>query len=80
MYVPEGKKCRVKCKEGYEFKDVDPGYFVTKDGEWVFEITCKETWYYGMEFDILDDSWDKYGDCAGDYGYNCDNYPQCGPI
>ena len=71
--VRKGTNCYVKCKDGYEFKDEE------LKGQDRFAIKCIESWYYDMTWDVFDGAWDKYSDCSGDYGYNCGDYPQCGP-
>ena len=46
-----GTSCYIKCKPGFKFVD---------HKEATFKVTCKETWYFGLEFDVFDDAWDKY--------------------
>ena len=83
--VPVGTNCYIKCKEGFEFKDEEvhsSAAFVDRNGVKMYEMTCRDTHYHGFEFDVFDSAWDKYGDCGfiSNYGFQCDIYPQCGPI
>ena len=71
-----GSKCYLKCKEGYRFADADQEYLDDQDR---LSIRCDDSWYFGMEWNILENAWDKYGDCNGDYGNNCGDYPECIP-
>ena len=83
--APLGTTCYIKCKEGYEFKDPELQtslLFVERNGETVYKMRCKDTYDHGFEWDVFDSAWDAYGDCGyqSNYGYQCDTYPQCGPI
>jgi len=71
-----GSVCYLKCKEGYRFADEDQEYLDEQDR---IQIRCYDDWYHGMEWSILGNAWDKYGDCNGDYGNNCGEYPECIP-
>ena len=71
-----GSHCYIKCKEGYRFADEDQE---SLDDQNRIKITCYDDWYHGMEWSILANTWDKYGDCNGDYGNNCGDYPECIP-
>ena len=71
-----GSHCYIKCKEGYRFADADQE---SLDDQNRIKITCYDDWYHGMEWSILANAWDKYGDCNGDYGNNCGDYPECIP-
>ena len=87
--VPEGTNCYIKCKAGHEFKDEEvtaentwTSGFVERNGTMMYSITCRDTHYHGLEWDVFDSAWDKYGDCGfiSNYGYQCDTYPQCAPV
>ena len=60
--------------EGYRFADDD---LDSVDDQGRIRMTCVDDWDHGMGWSIIHNNWDKYGDCNGDYGNNCDEFPQC---
>jgi len=62
--------CYIKCKNGFQFQDHPDA---------TFKITCESNFDRAAEWDVFVNAWDKYGDCDGDYGNNCGDYPQCIP-
>jgi len=71
-----GSKCYLKCKEGYRFADADQEFLDDQDR---LSIRCDNSWYFGMEWNILENAWDTNGDCNGHNGDNCSFYPECIP-
>jgi hypothetical protein len=71
-----GSKCYLKCKEGYRFADEDQEFLDDQDR---LSMTCIDSMYFGMQWNILENPWDKNGDCDGDYGNDCGDYPECIP-
>jgi len=71
-----GSHCYLKCKEGYRFADDDQPSLDDQDR---LKITCNDSWDHGMEWSILQYTWDKYGDCNGNYGNDCGDFPECIP-
>ena len=81
-----GTKCRVKCKEGFEFtEDIEImeyswSKYVQLNGEWVYEMECYPASYLLVPviytWDAMHDNWNYNREC----GNSCKYYPQCRPV
>ena len=80
-----GSHCYLKCKEGYRFADDDQQYLDDQNRRIIRCIQSRIYDPYGggdwdtIDWDIFLDVQDIYGDCNGDYGDNCNYYPECIP-
>ena len=78
-----GSHCYLKCKEGYRFADDDQQY-LDQNRRIIKCIQSRIYDPYGghqdmIDWDIFLDVQDIYGFCNGDYGDNCNYYPECIP-
>merc|ERR1712023_555739 len=75
-------RCWFKCKEGFYFKEYvgSIGFEVFEDVlDGRFEMKCVQDWDRRIDWQVFIWAWDRYGDCDGDYGNDCDMYFQCVP-